>query len=63
MMNALDKVLTKVILAIGAVIAAILVVYHVFCKADAFYAVCETIICVAAWYYQRDIRFSDDNKN
>ena len=62
-MKALDKIFTKLILATGAVIAAILVVYHVFFVEDALYAVCETVLCVSAWYYQSDIHISDDNEN
>ena len=61
-MKSIDKICTKVVLSVGAVIAVTMAIYHVFVN-DAFCAVCETILFAAAWYYQRDIHISDDNEN
>lgn len=58
-MKSIDKICTKVVLSACAVIAATMVIYHVFVN-DAFSAVCETILFAAAWYYQSEIHIIDD---
>lgn len=58
-MKSIDKLCTKVVLSVGAVIAVTMAMYHVLVN-DAFSAVCEIILFAAAWYYQSDIHISDD---
>ena len=61
-MKSIDKLCTKVVLSAGAVVAATMAAYHVITN-DAFYAVLETLLCIASWYYKSDNHISDDNEN